>query len=455
MNRDSLDFRDGKIGSLFRSLFFPTLVAMVFNSLLNICDGMFVGHGVGPDALAAINIVAPYFMLCIGIGLMFGFGASVIGGIRLSENNVKAARIIMTQAYLAGAVIFGFIIAANIAFTDDILRMLGSSERLLGNARDYLMWLLPGFFFFYLQSVGMMLVRLDGSPRYAMSVQVVAAVLNIFLDWLMVFPLDMGIKGASIATSVSCIAGGSMVVVYFLFFSSTLKFYRLKASWKSFRLTLRNVGYMSRIGFASFLQEIAMGLMMISGNYMFLNLMGESGVAAFSVGCYLFPIIFSISNAVAQSSQPIISYNYGAGHMKRVSATLRIALFTALVSGLSVSVAMWVGAPLLSAVFLPAASEAFAIARHGLPILGLCALPFAINITFIGYYQSIEKVAVSTVYSLLRGVVFVIPAFVFLPGIIGNDGLWLSLPVAELFTMMIIIVVRLLPGRHQGNGSMR
>lgn len=105
MDRDNLDFRNEKIGRLFRSLFFPTLVAMVFNSVLNICDGMFVGHGVGPDALAAINIVAPYFMLSIGIGLMFGFGASVIGSIRLSENNLKSARIIMTQAYLAGAVI--------------------------------------------------------------------------------------------------------------------------------------------------------------------------------------------------------------------------------------------------------------------------------------------------------------------------------------------------------------
>ena len=187
MNRDNIDFRNGEIGRLFRSLFFPTLVAMVFNSALNICDGMFVGHGVGPDALAAINIVAPYFMLCIGIGLMFGFGASVIGSIRLSENNVKGARIIMTQAYLAGAVIFAIVIALTLIFTDEILYLLGSSDRLIDQARSYLLWLLPGFFFFYLQCVGMMLVRLDGSPKYAMSVQIVAAVLNIFRDWLMVF----------------------------------------------------------------------------------------------------------------------------------------------------------------------------------------------------------------------------------------------------------------------------
>ncbi|MDE6532568.1 MAG: hypothetical protein K2M27_03425 [Muribaculaceae bacterium] len=258
---------------------------------------------------------------------------------------------------------------------------------------------------------------------------------------IMVFPLGMGIKGASIATSISCIAGGCMVLVYFLFFSNQLKFYRLKCTWKSFKLTVRNVGYMARIGFATFLQELAMGIMMITGNYMFLSRLGEDGVAAFSVGCYLFPIIFSISNAVAQSSQPIISFNYGAKNMERVGRALRIALGTAVISGLLITLCMWTGSPLLSMVFLPADSDAYAIASKGLPLLGLCALFFAVNITFIGYYQSIEKVVISTVYSMLRGIIFVIPAFLFLPGLIGDIGLWLSIPFAEMVTMLTIVAV--------------
>lgn len=441
MNRDNLDFRNGQIGNLFRSLFFPTLVAMVFNSALNICDGMFVGHGVGSDALAAINIVAPYFMLCIGIGLMFGFGASVIGSIRLSENNVKAARIIMTQAYIAGTIIFAAVIVLSLVFTDSILIALGSSPKLIDLARTYLLWLLPGFFFYYLQCVGMMLVRLDGSPKYAMSVQVVAAILNIFLDWLMVFPLDMGIKGASIATSFSCVVGGSMVVVYFIFFSNNLKFYKLKHSWKSFFLTIRNIGYMARIGFATFLSEIAMGAMMVTGNYMFLSRLGEDGIAAFSVGCYLFPIIFSISNAVAQSSQPIISFNYGSGDIGRVRRALRLALSTAVASGLPISLCMWIGSPFLAAVFLSPDTAAYAICTSGLPLLGLCAVFFAVNITFIGYYQSTEHVVASTVYSMLRGIVFVIPFFILFPILIGDKGLWLSIPGAEIMTMIIVVSI--------------
>ena len=439
MNRDKLDFGRERIGKLFRSLFYPTLVGMVFNTLLNICDGMFVGHGVGSDALATVNIVAPLFMLCIGIGLMFGIGASVAASIHLSEDNRKAANIIMTQAYLAGGMIFASIIVCCLFFTHDVLLLLGCSPRLEPYAADYLLWLLPGLMFFFLQCVGMMLVRLDGSPKYAMMVNVVAAVLNIFLDWLMVYPMQMGIKGASIATSLSCVVGGMMVVVYFIFFSEKLKFYRLKRSMKSLRLTLRNVGYMVRIGSATFVSEIAMGVTMVAGNYVFLSRLGEEGVAAFSVGCYLFPIIFSISNAVAQSAQPIISFNYGAGHSDRVKGALAVAMRSAIVCGALITAVMWMGAPFLSALFLPTDTEAYPIAASGLPLLGLCALFFAINITFIGYYQSIEKAVRSLVYTLLRGIVFVVPLFALLPGMIGDDGLWLAVPSAEFLTTLIIL----------------
>ncbi len=431
MERDRLDFGNGNINRLFRAMFFPTLIGLVFNSVLNLCDGMFVGHGVGSDALAAINIVAPLFLLCAGIGLMFGIGASVIGGIRLAEGNTKAARIIMTQAYIAGAVIFGIVIIGSLLFTRPLLYILGCSPALEELATDYLLWLLPGLVFFYLQCAGMMLIRLDASPRYAMSVQIVAAILNIFLDWYMVFPLGMGIKGAAMATSISCIVAGIMVVAYFIFFSDKLKFYRLRLSYKSLRLSIRNTGYMAKIGFATFIAELAMGVMMVTGNYTFQSYLGEAGVAAFSIGCYLFPLVFSISNAVAQSSQPIISYNYGANQPLRVRQALNIALLAAVICGAAIAAGMWTGSGLLAGIFLDSAEPAYGIAAKGLPLLGLCALPFALNITFIGYYQSCEKSIRSIIYMMLRGIVFMIPGFILLPFALGVNGLWLAIPLSE------------------------
>ncbi|MDE7381897.1 MAG: MATE family efflux transporter [Muribaculaceae bacterium] len=441
MERDKLDFGKEKIGSLFKALFFPTLIGMVFNSVLNLCDGMFVGHGVGGPALAAINIVAPLFLICTGVGLMFGIGASVIGSIRLSEENVKAARIIMTQANIAGAIIFGVVIIVSFLFSRRLLYALGCTPGIEQLAMDYLLWLLPGLLFLYLQCAGMMLIRLDGSPKYAMSVQIVAAILNIFLDWLMVFPLGWGIKGAAIATSISCIVAGLMVLTYFIFFADKLRFYRLKLTAKSLRLSLRNTGYMIKIGLATFIAELAMGIMMVTGNYTFGAYLGESGVAAFSVGCYLFPLIFSISNAIAQSSQPIISYNYGAGATDRVRQALRIAIVSACICGVIISTGMWIGAPLLTQIFLNPSEQAFIIAKEGLPWLGLCALFFAINITFIGYYQSREQASRSIIYMLLRGVVFMVPGFIILPRLAGEPGLWLAIPASEFLTFIIILIL--------------
>lgn len=303
---------------------------------------------------------------------------------------------------------------------------------------DYLRWLAPGLIFLYLQCVGMMLIRLDGSPKYAMSIQIVAAVINLGLDWVMIFPLGWGIKGAAIATSIACAAAGLMAVAYFVWFSDKLKFYRLKCTVTSLLLTLRNTWYMTKIGFATFLTELAMSIMMLTGNYMFISMLGEAGVAAFAVACYLFPVVFSFSNAVAQSAQPIISYNYGAGSTSRVHQALRVSLFTAIICGVFISLSLWFGAGFVTRLFLPETEAAYQLAIDGLPLFATCAMFFAVNIAFIGYYQSIEKSLASTLSTLLRGVILLVPCFILLPHVIGVSGLWLAIPTAELLTCIII-----------------
>lgn len=448
LDRDKLDFGNGKIGTLFRALFFPTLIGMIFNSVLTLVDGMFVGHGVGANGIAAVNIVAPLFLLTTGIGLMFGIGASVIASIRLSENNVKSARIIMTQAFIIACLLVGLIGAAALAASRETVYMLGSSAELEKNAIDYMLPLIPGLFFLVIECIGMMLIRLDGSPRYAMWAQVIPATLNIVLDYIMIFPMGMGVAGAAAATSISCVVGGLIILAYFIWFSDKLRFYRLKLTATSLWLTMRNVGYMAKIGFATFLTEGAMGIMMFTGNYAFMKVQGENGVAAFSIACYLFPVVFSISNAVAQSAQPIISYNYGAHQSDRILKALKVAMFTAAICGLAVTAMLSIEAKHIVAAFLSPDEPAFALANHGLPLFSICAVFFAGNITFIGYFQSIEDAAISTFYTLLRGIIFLVPAFLILPRISAEDGPWLAIPVAEMLTFTVIISAFLLKQRR-------
>ena len=440
LDRDSLDFGNEKITKLFRQLFFPTLIGMIFNAILTIIDGIFVGHGVGAKGIAAVNIVAPIFMIVSGIGLMFGIGSSVIASIRLANNELKAANIICTQSFIVGITLVILISVPCVLTPIQVVSFLGCSDMLKVHAVNYLLWLLPGMVFLLIECIGMMLIRLDGSPRYAMWCNVIAATFNIVLDYILVFPMQMGVTGAAIATSVSCILGGIMVLVYFSRFSTTLKFYKLKMSLTSLLLTIRNTGYMVKIGFATLLTEIAMSVMMITGNYVFIRAMGENGVAAFSIACYLFPVIFSMSNAVAQSAQPIISYNYGAHNNARIREALKISLITGTLSGGTVTIGLWLGAKLIVAAFLSPQELAYALAVHGIPMFAICAIFFAVNITFIGYYQSIEAVGKSILYTFLRGIVFLIPAFLLLPMVFGNNGAWLAIPAAEILTFIVILI---------------
>ena len=443
LSRDKIDFGTGKIGALFRALFFPTLVGMAFMASQTLIDGIFVGQGVGANGIAAVNIVAPLWMVITGLGLMFGVGASVIGGVHLAEKNVKAARIILTQAFGAGFVLSAIISLLCLCFPTEIIYALGCSQALEAFALDYLLWLVPGMVFLFWQCEGMMLVRLDGSPRYAMLIQVVGAITNIVLDWIFIFPLGMGVKGASIATAIACTVGGVMSLVYFIWFSTTLKFYRLKASLTSLMLTLRNLWHMARIGFATFITEIAMSITIMIGNFHFMAMLHEEGVAAYAVVCYLFPIIFSINNAVAQSAQPIISYNYGAKLSDRVSKTLHISQLTAAVCGLVVMLTLIVCDHTIVGLFLRPNESAYQIAIDGLPWFATCSVFFALNVAFIGYYQSVTNANRAMAYTTLRGIVFPIAAFALLPRFIGVIGLWIAIPAAELITLLIIAILQI------------
>ncbi len=438
-NRDNIDLGAGRIGSLFRALFFPTLVGMVFMSLQTVIDGIFVGQGVGADGMAAVNIVAPLWMVVTGLGLMFGIGASVICGIHLADKNIKVVQIILTQAFGTGFVITALLSLICLCFPVQVVGLLGCSGQIEGYATDYLTGLVPGMMFLFWQCVGLPLVRLDGSPRYAMWMQVAGAAVNVVLDWIFIFPLGMGVKGAAIATSIACAVGGIMSLVYFLCFSSTLKFRRLKLSRTSAYLTLRNIVNMAKIGFPTFLSEIAMSITIITGNYMFMPMLHEAGVAAFAVVCYLFPVIFSVNNAVAQAAQPIISYNFGANMQPRVQRALHVSLLSAIACGSIVMLALILGDNAIVGLFLHPDEPAYHLAVKGLPLFSTCSVFFALNIVFVGYHQSIMNAGRAMSYTLLRGIVFPVTGFLLLPWLLGVPGLWLAIPAAELLTFVIIV----------------
>ena len=327
--KETLDFGTMEVSRLFRKLFFPTLLGMVFSAVFVITDGIFVGRGIGSDALAAVNITAPLFLINTGIGLMFGVGASVAASIALSRGRERLARAYITQSVCVGSLLLVLLWGIVLCFAPQVARFFGSSERLLPLALEYMHWFLPFFVFSALLNSGMFFVRLDGSPRYAMLCNVVPALINIALDYWFIFGLGWGMMGAALATSLGYILGALMIVGYLLRPDITLRLMSLQRTRSGWRQLCRHTRTVMRLGLSSFLCEAAIATMMFVGNYVFMHYLHEDGVAAFSIACYFFPIIFMVYNAIAQSAQPILSYNHGCGARGRVHQALRQALITA------------------------------------------------------------------------------------------------------------------------------
>ena len=438
--RDSIDFGKSRIDPLFNRIFYPTLLSMVFASFFTVADGIFVGQGVGSNALAAINIVSPLFLVTTGIALMFGVGVSVVASIHLSQDNSKAANINITQAFVVATLLMVVVALAVCLLRIPFLRLMGSSDALLPLCEDYLLTILPGCICIVIQMIGTFVIRLDGSPKFAASLEIFPGLMNIFLDWLFVFPMQMGIAGSGIASSISCAAAAGMVVWYMFFRSQNIKICSLKLSHTSFYLTARNVGYMARSGFSSMLGELAMSMMLLTGNYVFMRELGEDGVAAFSVACYLYPIVFMVNNAVAESAQPILSFNYGAGNRYRVRRAFRVSFSTATICGVLATAFLTLATKPLVGLFLQAGTKAYEIATAGLPLFAYSAIFFAMNVAIIGYYQSTEQNARATLCMLFRGLIFLVPAFILMPMFISPQGMWLAVPVTECMTLGVILL---------------
>jgi putative MATE family efflux protein len=438
--RNAIDFGKMNIPELFISLFVPTLLGMLAGSLLNLADGIFVGRGVGSDALAAVNVAAPVFMISTGISLMLGSGASVVAAIHLGKGDVKAADINITQAFTVALAVIIPVVALIVAFPDTVCRLFGGSDRLAPYVKDYLTYASVSIVMTSILLIGIFIIRLDGSPKFGMAANIIGAALNIFLDWLMVFPLGMGVKGAALASSISTLIGSGMVIWYFCGHTKRLSLYKPKFSRTAIMLTMRNCWYMVKLGFSTFVSETAISCMMIAGNFMFMSRLHEDGVAAYGIACYLFPLILMFGNAIAQSALPIISYNKGIGDSQRIRKTIRLCLTVAFVTGTLMSAAGMIFCPQVVSLFQDKSMASYRIAVDGFPYMSTAFLFFTLNIVIIGCYQSLERYKPATVFMVLRGYVLMTASFIILPNLIGDIGQWHAVPLSEVTTFVLICV---------------
>jgi len=436
----SLDFYHMSPGRLFTKMFFPTLLGMFSGSVMNITDGMFVGQRVGSDALAAINIAAPVFMLVTGIALMFGIGASVRASISLAQGKTKEANREITTSLLVAVTVVTLLSAIILLNLDTMAYLFGSTDRLLPLVKEYMLWVTVGMPASCVLFAGMFYVRLDGAPKFAMWCEIIGAGLNILLDYVFIYPLNMGIMGAAIASSLSCLVGALLIMGYLIFFTKRIQLCSLRAAFGRSARWLQTTWQQVKLGLSGFLGEAAISLMLVLGNYVFGSLLGESGVAAYSIACYCSPLFFMINNAIAQSAQPIISYDYGARRWERVRHTLRLVLTVAIVCSVVMTTLIILLTDPLVSLFVKDDPTTHALAVKGMPLFAVDLLFLAVNVTMIGYFQSIKRGTWATVFTTLRGYIFLMFSFIILPLVWGVPGAWLAIPVAEGLTTVCIVL---------------
>ena len=418
MLRDSIDYKGTAVGKLFRRFLFPTVMGMVFSAVFIITDGIFVGRGIGSDALAAVNLTAPLFTLGTGLGLMFGMGGSVVASVNLAQGKRRVAQINITQSLFVPALLIVLLSALLILCHKPLLLLLGTPPDLMVLAREYLVWFTLFLTPLAVFNILMFIVRLDGAPRFAMACNIMAASINIVLDYLFIFEFGWGLAGAAIATGVGYIVGSGVMLRYMLRHSRTLHFVKFKTSYKSLRLTARNLGYMTYIGFPALLSELAISCLMVVGNYTFIRYTGKDGVAAYSLAC--------------------------AAPMRRGREALAMALGTAFVCGLAVFGFTWLFSPWSVGLFLTPDAPAYAIAVRGLPLFAAGYPFFGIYGVTIGYYQSIERGRLATGLTVLRGIVLMAFCILVLPRLEGVAGIWLAVPAAELaVTLLLLVLLRI------------
>ena len=448
MKSQQIDFGTESVTVLFRKMFIPTVLGMLSLSAVTMIDGIFVGHGVGSDGIAAVNICIPLLMVMQGIGMMAGAGCSVLASISLSHGKRHEARAHVTNAMLFVTILALAVLLVIYLAPERVAYMLGSSQHLLPMVLDYLLWFAPSLLFQVWLSVALLVIRLDGAPRLAMWCSIIDAVVNAVLDWLFIFPLGMGIQGAALATSICCLIGAAIAVVYLLFYARDVRMHALCGDTRGVMFFLHDMAEQAKIGFSAFLGEATLSVIFFVGNHVFMHYLGDDGVGAFGISCYYMPFAFMIGNAIAQSAQPIISYNFGLGDDKRVHLALTTAVRTALCCGLiPMACFMFLPKPLVM-LFLSLDTPAAHMAVYGFPYYGLAFIFMVLNLTIIGYYQSIERVRPSVIFAMLRGVVFLVPCFLLLPEVLGIRGIWLALPLSECLTTCVIMMVMLWHSRH-------
>ncbi len=425
MNINQSDITSLNETGLFYKFALPNILSFILMSSAGIVDGIFIGNYAGELSLAAVNISYPVFSFIWGLAMMVMVGGAVSTGKYLGEKNTEKACQIFTKSIITVAVITIIISIIILIFTEEIIYLIGGSDKTTPISVLYIKIVIP-FVMFTTIGYGLsVFARVDGFPYTASFALITGAVINIVLDALFIAVFNMGVAGAAYATGISFLAGFIILFIHFAMKKGVLK--------SSFN------------GLSEFLNEISVGVTMALFNIIMMKYAKEEGVAAFTAINYILWLGNMVNYAAADSLNPLISTNYGAGKFNRIKNFLITGLIFTISNGIFIFFLISFFGDTLTALFIKnTSSAAFNMAVEFMSIIKWAFFLSGVNMVFSSYFTAMLRPKESAIIATLRSLILPCSMLLILPLYFGKTGIYTVIPVSELLTFAAALTLFML-----------
>lgn len=424
------------IRSLLLKYAMPGIIAMTAMSLYNMVDSIFIGHGVGAMALSGLTVAKPFMDICAAFGTLVGVGASSLVAIKLGEKDYRSANDILANVIILNVLLGALIMVVGLYWLDPILYAFGASEITIVYAREYMEIILWGNILTHIYYGLNSMLRSIGHPRISMYATILAVSLNVILDPIFIFVLDMGVKGAALATIISQVVSVIVELIIFLNPKEVIHFHR--GIWRLRRdITMRALG----IGTAPFLMHMAACFVVIVLNNQLKRYGGDMAIATFGITNRFMFFFSMIVMGIQQGMQPIVGYNYGAHLYARMLRAFKLSVYCAT----CVMGVLWLFGVVYPEGFIRLFThDELLIAQSISPARAMLCVMFAVGFPMVtgNFYTSIGMAKKAIFLSLTRQVLFLIPLILCLPLLFDSMGwapiwgVWCALPISDSLSSM-------------------
>ena len=430
-----LELGTENIGKLLKKYAWPAIIAMTASSLYNMIDSIYIGQGVGTEAISGLAVTFPLMNLSTAFGTLVGAGAATILSIFLGRKKYSACNKVLSNVVSMNIIIGALFMLVSLLYLDDILYFFGASENTLKYARDYITIILYGNIITHLYFGLNAAMRSTGSPKKAMGLTIFTVIINSILDPLFIFYFDLGIAGAAWATVISQALALIIVMAHFSNFNRSVHFKK-----GIFRLNFKIAKESLSIGAGPFLMNAAACLVTLFINQQLRDYSEDIGIGAYGICNRIIFMFIMICMGLFQGMQPIAGYNYGARQYSRVKEVFwRTVKLASLVTTSCFLIAVLCPKVAVHAFtsdenLIELASRAFTILALGFPTVGF-------QMITTNFFQSLGMVKKSVILSLSRQILFLLPLLYALPLAWGADGVWASFPFSDVLSCLLAAVM--------------